>query len=239
MQWLASIFAALMLFFSSLFGSGAQQAPTPAATTTSPAIPHNATLVKSGEDYVLYLVADDASTSGQYMIVDPATGAQTLLGEPFAASGADLVGFYAQSVSRVLDKYGKYVAFDTGTSVERMYAVYAIADGHEIVSFCAQHEPLFWNDAMVYLACDHSNLDTAFEGGAPDIATANLLTGATTTVVAARQPDGSRFSYQIVRLSGSMLTYRATPLKRDAHGVWDLSTSTPTEQTIDLAGLAR
>lgn len=232
MQWLATLFASVMLFFSSLFGTHAPP-PAPVATTTPPAIPQNATLVKQGEDYALYLIANDAS--GQYLLVDPDTGAQTFLGEPFAASSTDLAGYYAQSVSHVLDEYGKYVAFDTGTSVERTYAVYAIADGHEIARFCAQHEPLFWNDAVVYLACDHSNLNTAFEGGAPDIAAANLLTGATTTLVASQRPDDSRLFYEFVRLSGSTLTYDATPLQPDTRGFWDFATSTPDEKTIDLS----
>jgi len=234
MQWLASIFSAIALFISSLFGSHAAP-PASVATTTPPAIPPNAVFVKSGEDYTLYLVADEASTSGQYLLVDPVTGAQTLLGERFAASSTNLSGFYVQSVSHVLDEYGTYVAFDTGTSVERSYAVYRIADGREIVRFCAQHEPLFWNDAMVYLACDHTNLNTAFEGGAPDIAAVNLRTGATTTLVASHRPDDSHLFYEFRKISGATLTYNATPLRLDTRGFWDFATPTPTEKTIDLS----
>lgn len=227
MSWLASLISALTLFLSSLFGVHA------------PALPPHTMFVRAGEDYSLYLVANEASSSGQYLLVDPDTGAQTLLGAPFAASSADLSGFYTQSVSHVLDEYGAYVAFDTGTSVERSYTVYAISDGREVAHLCAQHEPLFWHDVIVYLACDHSNLNTAFEGGAPDIASADLLTGATSTLAASHRPDGARFSYRIIGLTGSLLAYKEAPLRRDARGIWDLASSTPTEKTIDLSAQLR
>ncbi len=236
MSWLASLLAAIMLFFSSL--TGGHVAPPAALATTTPAIPANAALVKSGDDYDLYLIADDAAGSGQYMAVDTESGAQTLLGQPFSASSTDLSGFYAQSVSQLADEKGKYLAFDTGTSVERSYAVYALPGGGEVARFCAQHAPLFWDDAIVYLACDRSGLNTAFEGGAPDIAATNLLTQATTTLVASHRPDDSRLFYEFVKLSGDTLTYDATPLELDTRGFWDFATPTPAEKTIDLSAVA-
>lgn len=204
---------------------------------TQPIVPSNAVLAETGNQYDLYILINGnaASTTGQYFLLNNTSGQRILLGASFDATKSEITDFLAASVTAlILSENGKYVAFDQGTSIERGWSVFSIGTGNQVATFCGVHQPLFWDNAAIYLACDESSLNTAFEAGVPDIEAANLLTGATTTL-AASNVSGSYFFYTLGTVTANELSYTSTPLYESSNGTWDLSTSSPASMSIDLA----
>lgn len=198
-------------------------------------IPSNVILAKAGDQYDLYLIVNDgATTTGQFFLLDKSHQQKIMLGNPFEADKDELTGFVAASVSKLILSHDEhYIAFDQGTSVEREWSVFNITSGKEVGDFCGVHDPLFWDDVIIYLACDRSGLNTTFEAGVPNIEAVNLSTNATTTLVTS-DISGDHFFYALGQISSNELTYSSTKLQEDVSGAWDFATTTATSVTLDL-----
>lgn len=216
--------------------TGLPQSTATAATTTSSSETTKAVLVKGGTDYDLYISMrqNNASTTGQYFLLNKTNGKQIQLGGPFVTSQEEVVGYLSMSITALIfSGDNKYVSFDYGTSVEREWSVFLIPTGKKITSFCGMKQPLFWNNYAIYLGCDRSGLNTAFESGAPDIEAENLLTNATTTLVAASISGGHNL-YSIEGITTNKLDYASQSLTKGTDGSWGVASDNPLKKSIDL-----
>jgi hypothetical protein len=209
---------------------------TPVATSAI-LIPPNSTLVISNGPYNLYILENDVgTTTGQFFVVNEKSQQKMLLGGLFKASSSDIKDYLAVAVSKlIVSQDGKYLTFDEGTSAERSYSVYNLETGKDVSDFCANGDPIFWENTIIYLACDTSGLNTSFESGTPNIEAANLINTATTTLVSA-SVAGGHFFYKLDGASGDQLNYESTALTEyEGEGgstYWDFATSTSAQDKI-------
>ncbi len=92
----------------------------------------------------------------------------------------------AGAVILYVDNAETYAQLSEGTSVARGITVYTLSGNPvAVAAFCAQHRALFWSaHYAIYQDCEHSDAPRPWEIGAPNIVAVNLLTGATSTLVA-------------------------------------------------------
>jgi hypothetical protein len=109
---------------------------------------------------------------------------------------------------------GAYAQLSVGTSVSRGIEIYSLEGVPKLVSsFCAQHQALIWKEKYaIYLDCENGNAPRPWEGGAPNLAAANLITGATSTLVASSPLS----TYGTPSIQGDKLTYITSSVSKES-----------------------
>jgi hypothetical protein len=171
--------------------------------------------VATYQEYSLLLknATPDASGTGEYsgilILDDNKTGQEFTLENEF-----DNV----LPVELYVDSSGTYAELSIGTSFARDIIIYKLSDNPtKVAEFCAQPNAQFWSNYAIYLDCENTDASRPWEEGAPDIGAINLVTGASSTLVAS-SPLSTYFEPMIV---GNSMSYQVASVPNQTDWLTD------------------
>ena len=157
---------------------------------------HNSNSEQVIDEYAQYtFLLRDATTTisdntiGTLVVRNASTSEEFVLDTKYEDDGLTTMGVAPS---------GRYVQLSSGTSVERWVQIFRLTHPAEkLAAMCAQRRVTFWKtDYALYLDCANNKAPRPWEVGAPNIIGLNLLTGATSTLVASN-PLSTYFSLSI------------------------------------------